>query len=234
MAAVGGQAFAQAPNARVMQYLSVALQEILLLGIPALLLWLAFSDRSSTKALFRKPDAVSLGLASVGAVSFVGASVLLTALWITLLQTVGVGFAWPGSLSNPQNAAEYLLALLCAAVVPALCEELLFRGLLLHLLRRRLGDRAGAILSAVLFAMLHLSLPGLVTLTAIGLFLSLLVIRTNRLWAAVVFHAVYNGVVIVMNALNAQPSLGLVLLFSAVFAAVCWYLVTRKGEQEWN
>lgn len=234
MVLAGGRGLPEGANPRVVQYLSVALQEMLLLGVPALLLWLFFVDHTSRRALFSKPDAVSLGLASLGAVSFVGASVLITALWLSLLQNMGIAIALPGSLENPQGAGEYLLALLCAAVVPAVSEELLFRGLLLHMLRRRMGNRAAAVLSAFLFALLHLSLPGMATLMVIGLFLSLLVIRTGNLWSTMLFHGLYNGVVIVVNALEAQPSLGTVLLFSAVFAAVCWYLVRRKGEQPWN
>lgn len=229
-----GRVFPEGAPARVLQYLSIALQEILLLGLPALLLWLTVSDRKGAGELFEKPDALSVGIAGLGAVSFVGASVLLTSLWVTVLQSLEIGFALPAGLESPVNTGEYLLVMLCAALVPALCEEMFFRGLLLHLLRRRLSSRAAALLSALLFALLHLSLPGFVALLAIGMFLSLLVIRTNHLWVAVIFHAVYNGLVIVLNALKARPSLGTVLLFSAVFAGVCWYLNRYKGEQGWS
>ena len=55
----------------------------------------------------------------------------------------------------PQNAAEWALALLSTALVPALAEEMCFRGMLQGLLTRRL-PRAGIWITALVFAAGHL------------------------------------------------------------------------------
>ena len=61
----------------------------------------------------------------------------------------------------PQSFGEYLLGILCAAAVPALCEELLCRGLVLREYENY-GRRFAIIASAAAFALLHNSMQNLV------------------------------------------------------------------------
>lgn len=89
------------------------------------------------------------------------------------------------------------LALLCfaitAIVLAPLFEESLFRGVLLPVLGRRTGRAAAVLLSALLFAAAHLSLSELVPLFVLGCGLGLLRLRTGRLSASVLMHALWNA-----------------------------------------
>jgi membrane protease YdiL (CAAX protease family) len=93
------------------------------------------------------------------------------------------------------------LRLLILAIVPAVCEELLYRGLVLQGARSTLGNASAVVLSAVTFAYMHNigseeGLPRFVPQLAIGLLLGWMVIRTGSIWPAIVAHAIHNGIVI--------------------------------------
>lgn len=82
---------------------------------------------------------------------------------------------------------------LTAIVLAPLFEETLFRGVLLPVLGRWIGRGTAVLLSALLFAAAHLSLSELVPLFVLGCGLGLLRLRTGRLAASVLMHALWNG-----------------------------------------
>ena len=94
-----------------------------------------------------------------------------------------------------------------AALAPALCEELLFRGALLSALRRAGSDRMAVVVSAVAFSMMHMNVHQMPTTLVLGVVLAALVIRSGSVWPAIVLHALHNGL-----ALGLQVHLGDALL----------------------
>lgn len=91
-----------------------------------------------------------------------------------------------------------LLALAFTAVVLApLFEETLFRGVLLPVLGRQVGAIWAVGISAVLFALAHLSLGELLPLSVLGVGLGLLRWQTGRLGASVCLHALWNSLTFV-------------------------------------
>jgi membrane protease YdiL (CAAX protease family) len=83
---------------------------------------------------------------------------------------------------------------LTAVIVAPLFEETIFRGVLLPVAGRRFGGGAAVLLSAVVFAVAHLSLGELVPLLVLGLGLGWLRWRTGRLGPCVILHALWNAV----------------------------------------
>ncbi len=112
--------------------------------------------------------------------------------------------------------------LLCFAAVPAICEEVLFRGALLPLLTpaiapalRRAGHhRVATILPilacAVLFGVFHLSLSKLVPTTLLGIGFGAARVLSHSLWAAIAMHGTNNAMVIVLTraGLDEGPAVG--------------------------
>lgn len=92
------------------------------------------------------------------------------------------GAAWP-----------YVLALV---VIPAVCEEVTFRGLILSGLRRGFRPWTAVLLSAFLFALYQMNVFQFVPHFVLGVVLALLVERTGSVWPAVAFHLVYNACLI--------------------------------------
>lgn len=88
--------------------------------------------------------------------------------------------------------------LLLLGVGAPLSEEFLFRGFLFSgLAKSRLGLLGTAILTTLLWSALHAgySVFGLIEVSATGLYLSWLLVRTGSLWVTIFCHAVYNTAV---------------------------------------
>ena len=80
-----------------------------------------------------------------------------------------------------------------AVILAPVAEEMLFRGILLPLLIRRIGATAGLLLTAAGFAALHGNLGTFVPLAVISVALSLAYARTGSLLVPMAMHALFNG-----------------------------------------
>jgi membrane protease YdiL (CAAX protease family) len=106
---------------------------------------------------------------------------------------------------TPGQAAIVILQI---ALVPAVCEELLFRGLFLSGLRRLIGDWPAVIIVGTVFASIHvvplvITAPGaavgmMIPLTILGLCLTILTVRTGTLIYASILHFANNLLALVM------------------------------------
>ena len=75
-------------------------------------------------------------------------------------------------------------------------EELLFRGAILGGLVRDLSARRVVLWQAVLFALAHASIYRFVPTAVVGAVLALLVLRTRSVFAAMLLHTAYNGLLV--------------------------------------
>jgi sodium transport system permease protein len=94
-----------------------------------------------------------------------------------------------------------LWLLLLVALTPAICEELVFRGVLLSGLRSRVGMVGSVVGSAVIFGAFHLSFETAIRFLPtlwLGLLLAYVVWHTRSILAAMIMHFVNNAVVIVL------------------------------------
>jgi sodium transport system permease protein len=87
--------------------------------------------------------------------------------------------------------------LLVIAITPAVCEELLFRGLILSGLRRY-GQWPAIIISALLFALAHASIYRLLPTFCLGLMLGYIVVKTGSIYCSMLMHALNNGIAVTL------------------------------------
>jgi membrane protease YdiL (CAAX protease family) len=100
-----------------------------------------------------------------------------------------------GYTRAPQTVAPiFFLSFVAVAVLVApVSEELMFRGYLQNLWRRRWGVWTGILLSALVFGLWHLQ--GAVFAGVMGVAYSLVYLRTRSLWPGTMLHALHNLVV---------------------------------------
>lgn len=163
------------------------------------LLPLALS-RTPVKAAFgtAKRSVLSTGLGLV-----LGVAVTVTVFIVNAVVIGLFGDSTPveqSLLPSPSDSPATILILAFMVIVVApVTEEIMFRGVFFGALRRHVGVHLAALLSAVVFAVVHVeviaSQPfGLVGLTVAGLLLAYAFHLTNSLRVAIVMHAVYNAV----------------------------------------
>jgi len=105
-------------------------------------------------------------------------------------------------------------ALFIFALVPAICEELAFRGYILSGLRFRHNDRSAILQSALLFGFLHVLLSifqQLFNATLLGVVLGLLAVRSGSVYPGILFHAINNGLAVCLGFLLTNPKTQAVL-----------------------
>jgi membrane protease YdiL (CAAX protease family) len=90
------------------------------------------------------------------------------------------------------GASDILPAILSIGLLPAICEELFFRGFVYTGLRYHHGSRIALVGSSLLFAVAHLNPWQLPTFFLLGLFLGWLVHRTHSIYPAIIAHALNN------------------------------------------
>lgn len=90
--------------------------------------------------------------------------------------------------------ANALPMVLTVTIAAPLGEELFFRGFAFPAITKSWGIFWGVVVSAMLFSSLHMDLVGFVGLMEIGALLAVLRYWSGTLWAAVIGHAVNNGI----------------------------------------
>ncbi len=97
---------------------------------------------------------------------------------------------------NPTGVGTYFLALFLLAVIPAIEEELIFRGIIFNGLRSRFKDYQAILISAVLFALMHGNLQQFVYPIFLGIILAWVVMRTGSLVSSILVHMINNALVV--------------------------------------
>ncbi len=104
-------------------------------------------------------------------------------------------------ISDASGGPAFFIILMAAVVIAPIAEELFFRGLCLRAIEKRFGTVAAVLGSTFLFTLPHFTNPSLAGTTvlfavigSVGLVLAVLTVKTGRIGAAVIAHAVFNGV----------------------------------------
>ncbi len=104
-------------------------------------------------------------------------------------------------------SGSLLMSLLYIALAPAVAEEFVFRGLLYHGLRQ-LGVLKAALISGVMFGLIHLNANQFVYAFAIGVVLALMVEATGSIYSAMIMHFCVNARSVVIMAVSSSLSAG--------------------------
>ena len=96
-------------------------------------------------------------------------------------------------LSEQILGVAFPVMLFFMAIVPAFCEETLFRGVVYGGYRKHGKKFAAVMLSGFLFGIMHMNLNQALYAFAIGVLLALLFEATNSIWPTILFHVIYNA-----------------------------------------
>mgnify|MGYP001188031406 CR=1 FL=1 len=86
------------------------------------------------------------------------------------------------------------LLLITTVFLAPVFEEFVFRGVLLPVLVSKVGKISGVLLSALIFALAHLSVGELPPLFVLGIGLGLMRLSSGRLFPCALMHSLWNGV----------------------------------------
>ncbi len=93
---------------------------------------------------------------------------------------------------TPTTTTQFITNMILVALLPAICEEVAHRGLLLGGFSS-LGLKASVILSSVLFGLLHLNINQFFYATVLGFLMAITVMITKSIFPAMIIHFCNNG-----------------------------------------
>jgi sodium transport system permease protein len=196
---------------------------------------IAYAQRGARLARPWRP----LGLGRAQPRFFIAAIAIGTTAWYLNMRLVA-GLPLPDHqtrvLAELVSRPTLVGAIALFAVMPAVCEEILFRGVLARSLGNSLPLGLAAGISAVVFSAYHLSLVQALPTLTLGLMLGLVAIRADSALPSIAAHACNNALAIAMSrgalptlagALEAHPTLAVVGGVTATCAGLA--LVLRKA-----
>ena len=99
------------------------------------------------------------------------------------------------AMTRMRSIWDLLLAILAIAVVPAIVEELYFRGTLQKIITDWSGKPYVAIvITAILFSAFHFSYFGFLSRISLGIVLGLIYYNTKTIWLPILMHFVNNAI----------------------------------------
>lgn len=201
-------------------YVLNAVQQVFLFIVPGLMILRANALRwQRFKNQLRPLSSETTGYCMLLAVASTVIVSLVIALWLPVVEGVLGYIPEDTPLPKPESAAQWMIAILCIAVVPGIAEEIFFRAFLQTAISKFL-PRGAVWITAAVFAALHFDFAGLPGLLLMGWMLGKILQRRGVL-AGMLFHALYNAAVLLLNYKQAQiSSLAVMLCTFAFFFSV--------------
>ena len=132
--------------------------------------------------------------------------------------TCAFSFAWINSvlvsaLSLPQTPSilqeatayakdySFVLRFITIGLVPAFCEEFLFRGVILSNLRPY-GNAAAILVSSLMFSMMHGNVAQFLYTLVAGIIMGTICVLTDSIWPSTLLHMINNSVSVLQESLS--------------------------------
>ena len=143
------------------------------------------------------------------------------------------------------SLSDLIMAFIVIAVIPAIAEEWVFRGILQNYLIRWLKNPwIGLILSAALFSGIHMQFEGFIPRFILGFSLGFVYLIGKSLWYPILLHLINNGSQVLLAYFNQEeiqkqlsgelekPQASLVLLVTVLCILNAWYLFKKSTPEQ--
>ena len=143
---------------------------------------------------FKMPWHTYLIIIAVGIISLFGIQYFIGAV-DNLLALIGFPLQ-EGTSINPTDFGTFMLAVFVLALLPAIAEELIFRGIIFNGLRTKFNETGAILISAIMFSLMHGSFQQFVYPFILGSIMAWLVIRTGSIFSSMLVHFINNFLVV--------------------------------------
>lgn len=174
------------------EYLSVVVLQMMIFLIPAAL-WCRFSGEKYIRSLRIAPiKADSVAVMIAAAALMISGGVLISMIFGGL-ESLSQNFSLYNTFISKDDgtAPSRLYLILAYAVLPALCEEFVYRGILCHEYEKG-GVTRAVLISSLFFSLLHFNLQNFPVYFFAGAILALTLYATRSIFGAIIAHFLYN------------------------------------------
>lgn len=149
---------------------------------------------------------------------------------------VSLGFK-PSTISYNLNLINYLISIISLVILPAIVEELLFRGLIFKGLKQN-GKFFACFISSLMFSIYHMSIFQTIYPLLFGLVLSVIMYHENNILYCILMHATNNLLSLTLMFFKVNLSFAhwtfvlIAILLLTIFLVVIALLLKTKDKQE--
>ncbi len=144
---------------------------------------------------------------------------------------------------DSDSITQFTINLIMIAIIPAIGEELLFRGVIQRILCEWTGNNhIGILIAAIVFSAFHLQFYGFLPRLAMGIFFGYLFLWSRSLWLPILAHFINNGLAVTIYYIFGDEfvtkdvdSLGtgrggfLLIVVTSIFVGVLtWYIYRNE------
>ena len=183
--------------------------QLILLAVP---LFLVIYTKRDVKETY--------GFAYAKMADYLGSTVLIVGAYlVNLVIAVGLMSLFPESAGNVETVFEDIMSgnvpavFLVIALAPAVCEEMLFRGVIMHSLKVKYRVPSAIAITAALFGLYHMSLVKFIPTGLLGLLLCLVVWKTGSIYPAMLMHFINNAISVFISCYPEQVEKVLPMLY---------------------
>ena len=169
------------------------LLQTIYMDIAFVVIFVWYYKQLNKQHLFQKPSNQTL--------KYVGISVVIGMATLFLLSGVlnyfqlfvdKLGFTSSVLPYNIKSTKNYIISLISLALIPAVCEEILFRGVIVNALKHK-GYWFAIVLSSIMFSIFHFSPAQLIYPICFGLILAIVYLKTNNIVFPILLHFINNA-----------------------------------------
>lgn len=99
----------------------------------------------------------------------------------------------PNNIPAATDTKGFLYGLFAMSISAGICEEVMFRGVILNTYNK-LGYKKSIFITAALFAMFHFTLVNFIGPFILGIVFGIMVYRTNSIYSSIIAHGVNNAI----------------------------------------
>lgn len=173
-------------------FLSISLVQILVLLVPCMLYYLLKKKKLATPMPVSPMKLRHIPLTLFGGCVLILGNLLIKFFYRAVAEQAVSTPAFFEGLSAGDGELPFAGVLLSMVIIPAVCEELLFRGVILAEYRS-LGQGNAILISAICFAMLHFSVTNFPVYLFVGILLGVITTASRSVIPAMLVHLLNNA-----------------------------------------
>lgn len=165
-------------------------------------------------------------------------------------------YIFPGNMEGSEasmdmltNGVPFALVVLAVAFIPAICEELCFRGILFGTLNKRLKPIMAIVITGLIFGIYHMDIVKIFVVGILGIALAYVVYKTKSIFCSMLMHFLNNLYAItlelhqeeIFKMLHIDANLklngviiSLIIVVALLFIGIGLYLINYKNKLKQN
>lgn len=195
-----------------------------------------FFKKKKTLNIFAKPKPIKLLIyVCVALITFILLYPIVT-VCDSLLYKIGIT---PNIIPYTLTKKNYFISILSLVILPAVCEELLFRGIIYNGLKKH-GKTFSIILTGLMFSIFHMSLTQTVYPLLMGILLSVIMFYENNIYYCITVHLISNFTSLTLSyfdinlMFNHWTYILLAILLAILFTFVILFLTLKNSKNQYK